>query len=105
MAHKRCVRCAEKIEWKALTCRYCGSEQPAPQGSEPMGAFKAGCLWVFAIFFLLMGIIFFGPHDPVVGALYDCDEKVFMGGSEFYKLGPEERLACRQRIIDTLPDK
>lgn len=27
---KRCAKCAEKIQHKAIICRFCGAEQPAP---------------------------------------------------------------------------
>lgn len=101
MTMKRCTKCAEKIQWSDLVCRFCGTQQSEPTGKEPMGATKKGCLWIAAIAAVILGLIIFGPRDRRVEAIYACDEKVYMGGQEYYKLSPEERMECRRAVINT----
>ena len=104
MAKKRCTKCSEKIEWTATKCRFCGSEQPVPEGKEPMGGLKKMMLGLGAVFVLLFAIIFFGPRDERAMALMACDEQIrLFDGSYMYKLNPEQRMECRERVINESP--
>lgn len=100
MAKKRCTNCAEKIQWTASKCRYCGTEQPPQQGPEPLGPVTKGCLWIFGIVAALFAIVLFGPHDAGTMALQRCDETVFIGGQEIPKLSAEERMKCREAVLN-----
>lgn len=102
MTMKHCTKCAEKIQWAALTCRFCGSDQPAPLGDPPMSRWKVGCLWVGAIIGILIFVGLSAPKDPALVALQKCDERTyFEDGSSIEKLGPEERWQCAQDAANT----
>lgn len=102
MSSKRCTNCAENIQWAALSCRYCGYDQPPPVGEEPMSPAKKGCLWLAGIAVFLLLLIFAGPKDPKVVAMQKCEEKVYfpVGGS-MDKLGTEEKWQCIQDVINS----
>lgn len=104
MAMKRCTKCAENIQWSALTCRFCGHDQPPPEGKEPMGRLQKGCLWIGGVILAFFALILFGPRDERVVAMQRCDEKVYVGGEEFYKLSPQERMKCMEPILNADPD-
>lgn len=103
MAKKRCTKCSEKIEWAATKCRFCGSDQPATEGKEPMGTLTKVMLGALAVFVLMFVFIIFGPRDERAAAVFACDEKVYMGGSSFYKLNPQQRMECRERAMAEHP--
>lgn len=100
MATKRCAKCAETIQWKAQKCRHCGTDQPAPVGSEPMGTGMKLFLVIGGIVLLFFWLVLFGPRNEGAVALARCDEKISVGGENFYKLSPQERMDCRYAVIE-----
>lgn len=89
MAKKRCIKCAEIIQWRATVCHYCQAEQPPVEGKEPKGPIVKGCMWVaggfIGLFFLLVLIgSIVGPQSVTETSQDECIEK---GVAYFKEIG------------------